>query len=885
MNARRASRERDEASAEGPFELAYVLRKELSYLGYDLPERENLRDLYNAIGKLPLSALCLSGGGIRSATFNLGLLQSLAKLGLLPRFDYLSSVSGGGYIAGWLKAWIHRKNTATVVDTLALPERLTADDPLRPEPDEIVHLRAFSNYLTPRVGLFSADTWAAAAMIVRNLILNWFVLIPALALMVAIPQAALIVATALRDCDVSPSVTAVRTAMGRPVLGLATLLAIGASVAIHHYRRKRTHPSGARTILLAGLAPLWLACAALSTAALMLCPERRNPYTILAFSFAWCLVIPLIGWLAALITTRRERQAPRWQADLLGLLLSGSVVSLIFYAGTRWWLPRLRADPPAFVILGVPILLGLYLLARSLFVAFASLGEARSPEAAVLDRDNADREWWARVSGYVLLAVAAWLAGSALVILGAALAGRLAHSITAAAGGILGLITSLLAAAPDTSGGQSTLAKPASRVKELLLRILAPATIACIVLLVAELSAWVGVRLVVILCASAWLLGWVVNVNRFSAHGLYRDRLIRAFLGASNSKRRADPFTGFDPSDNLMLHELAPANSEARPFLVMNGALNLVKDTRHLAWQQRKAEPFSMTALHCGNWHEGYRLSTEYGGPSGISLGTAMTISGAAANPSAGYHSSALVAFLMTLFNVRLGCWLANPNQQGDSAIRRSGPRHAWMSLFADLLGLTDSKHPYVNLSDGGHFENLGVYEMILRRCRFIVVSDAGRDPMHNYEDLGNLIRKVRIDFGISIRFDQGIRIVARDSQEGPGLICALGEIGYNDVDPGTPAGRILYLKPTLLTKGKPLPYDVYSYSRASRQFAHEPTSDQWFSEAQFESYRMLGRHLGEQLGKSRPFHDIPEFFDAVRDDLGGLSGTREGGIPPSAGG
>lgn len=262
-----------------------------------------------------------------------------------------------------------------------------------------------------------------------------------------------------------------------------------------------------------------------------------------------------------------------------------------------------------------------------------------------------------------------------------------------------------------------------------------------------------------------------------------------------------------------------------------------------------------------------------------------MTISGAAANPSAGYHSSALVAFLMTLFNVRLGCWLANPNQQGDSAIRRSGPRHAWMSLFADLLGLTDSKHPYVNLSDGGHFENLGVYEMILRRCRFIVVSDAGRDPMHNYEDLGNLIRKVRIDFGISIRFDQGIRIVARDSQEGPGLICALGEIGYNDVDPGTPAGRILYLKPTLLTKGKPLPYDVYSYSRASRQFAHEPTSDQWFSEAQFESYRMLGRHLGEQLGKSRPFHDIPEFFDAVRDDLGGLSGTREGGIPPSAGG
>lgn len=276
-----------------------------------------------------------------------------------------------------------------------------------------------------------------------------------------------------------------------------------------------------------------------------------------------------------------------------------------------------------------------------------------------------------------------------------------------------------------------------------------------------------------------------------------------------------------------------------------------------------------MTPLYCGSWHEKYRRSYLYGAPGGISLGTAMTISGAAANPSAGYHSSAVVAFLMTLFNVRLGCWLGNPNHAGNSVFRHSGPRHAWKPLFSDLLSLTDARHPYVNLSDGGHFDNLGVYEMVLRRCRYIVACDAGQDPRHEFEDLGNMIRKVRIDFGISIRFEERIRILARDSTEGPGLFCALGQIGYHDVDPDTPPGEILYIKPTLLAKGKPLPYDVYSYSRASREFAHEPTSDQWFSEAQFESYRMLGLHLGEQLAEGEPpIKDMAAFFKAVRANL-----------------
>jgi len=133
----------------------------------------------------PLSALCLSGGGIRSATFNLGVLQTLARIGLLGKFDYLSSVSGGGYIASWLRAWMHRRGVAEVVRELGKGAR--GADPLNIEPKPVVNLREYSNYLTPAVGLFSGDTWSAAATIVRNLLLNWLVLIPLLAAVVGVP--------------------------------------------------------------------------------------------------------------------------------------------------------------------------------------------------------------------------------------------------------------------------------------------------------------------------------------------------------------------------------------------------------------------------------------------------------------------------------------------------------------------------------------------------------------------------------------------------------------------------------------------------------------------------------------------------------------------------
>ena len=148
----------------------------------------------------------------------------------------------------------------------------------------------------------------------------------------------------------------------------------------------------------------------------------------------------------------------------------------------------------------------------------------------------------------------------------------------------------------------------------------------------------------------------------------------------------------------------------------------------------------------------------------------------------------------------------------------------------------------YVYLSDGGHFENLGIYEMVRRRCRFIVVLDGGCDPNFQYEDLGNALRKIRIDFGIPIDFDDGQRIRSSGQQK---RRCTVGTIRYSALDgPGTD-GRLVYVKPMLLGNEDP---DVASYAASHPAFPHEGTGDQWFDESQTESYRALGLHTLDEM-------------------------------------
>jgi hypothetical protein len=199
----------------------------------------------------------------------------------------------------------------------------------------------------------------------------------------------------------------------------------------------------------------------------------------------------------------------------------------------------------------------------------------------------------------------------------------------------------------------------------------------------------------------------------------------------------------------------------------------------------------------------------------------------------------------MSLFNVRLGWWLGNPGEAGNKTFDQRYPRQFIPPLVQEAFGLTDDRASAVYLSDGGHFDNMGLYEMVLRRCRLIVVSDGEQDGEFTFGGLGMAVRKIRIDFGIPVDFPgQPLFDAPPDGDPHPlkPARCAIGRIRYSAVD-GTDKkqdGLVIYLKPVIHGDE---PRDVAEYARAHAPFPHETTADQFFTESQFESYRALGRH------------------------------------------
>jgi hypothetical protein len=308
----------------------------------------------------------------------------------------------------------------------------------------------------------------------------------------------------------------------------------------------------------------------------------------------------------------------------------------------------------------------------------------------------------------------------------------------------------------------------------------------------------------------------------------------------------------------------------------VNIALNVVS-TKRLAWQERKAESFTVSPTHCGAAYLGFRDSKDYGdshttftSQRGIALATAMAVSGAAVSSNMGYHSSTSVSLLMTLFNVRLGWWLGNPGKAGnkEQAFRREGPRLAAKPLFYEAFGQTTDTSAYVYLSDGGHFENLGLYEMVRRRCRFIIVIDAGCDAKFAFEDLGNAVQKIYIDLGVRIKFKGLDKLRNRPSKEGSNVTsgagipyCAIGTINYQESDgvPDDGNGYVLYIKPAFHgNEGA----GIVAYANAHSEFPHETTADQWFTESQFEAYRSLGFEIAtDSLAKTEVWGILHDFL------------------------
>ncbi|MDO9414141.1 MAG: patatin-like phospholipase family protein [Pseudolabrys sp.] len=894
-------------------------------------ERQVVRDrreFYRELGKLRSAALCLSGGGIRSATFGLGIIQALAQYRLdgepaekritrdayeananeclLSRFHYLSTVSGGGYIGSWLSAWRQRNDFPTVWRNLS-----SRPDGPDVEAPEISWLRAYSNYLTPKVGLFSADTWTGIAIYIRNLLLNWLVIIPAVAVVLAVLKMIVTGSVWLAGIDQVWWPHALSLLAGIACLILAQRFAT-------HYRPTRRPPPpplpkppaervdpnniDQTRYLLNGL--IWSLLSALlvtstltSAVGVRLAGDASSGGALILGAVAG-MIIYALGWIAGLPENNRLKDFLRWSAS--GSVYGG-LVGLGAYLFTLM-MPYADICPRSIwnllipIVFGVPWVLFSQLAADMIFVGLVSY-EANS---------DSDREWLGRAAGWQAATAVIWILATFITFAGGYFLlddvyGKHIAPYLVSAGGISGALTAWLGKKGSGDAKPKLEKQPASAIaKKFGMALAGPVFAALLVVGISVVldklllgrslllglteKTWTTSYILIWLSiglAVAFVIAWIasrnVNINRFSIHALYRNRLVRGYLGASRPDRYPDRFTGFDEDDNPDIHELWPPKAIEPSkkntyclFHVVNITLNIVEATR-LAWQQRKAESFTVTPLHSGTFHKGYRPSIEYASPrGGISLGTAMAISGAAASPNMGYNSSTSVTLLLALFNVRLGWWLGNPGKEGESTYQEEGPSTAIRPLVEETFGLTTDTKPWVYLSDGGHFENLGIYEMVRRRNRFILVVDGGCDPDYKFEDLGNAIRKIYIDLGVRIfikDLDQlrnrptadvlavAIKALgeAEEKDKPPIPYFAVGTIGYREADGDEcEDGVLLYVKPAYHGVSSVEDAGVRSYANESQSFPHEPTGDQWFTESQFESYRSLAFDIARTFMKGQ---------------------------------
>src|SRR5215471_19079407 len=464
-------------SDNGPLSLYQVLEDEYVALHGRLPDsydqanpdpERRLADICALIHTQKRSALCISGGGIRSGTFALGIVQGLARAGVLEKFDYLSTVSGGGYIGSWLSSWIHRdpKGLAGVAGALASEPARKLD----PEPGPLCHLRDYNNYLSPKVGLMSADTWTLVATVLRNMILNWLVIVPLLAAFLMVPR---FYAVFLRELERSDSqTTTLLLLIGSALVGAVSISYIGLN-----------RPSGTNRnqtqakYLVACLAPL-MASAVMLT--LFWALHHRNSeatehwYWFLIFGEA----VNLLGYVFGTLVTRRSRD---WQKlkELGAVVLTGAVTGWLFWMTSNLFFHSKGLRVEYYVCFAVPLVLAIFQLSAYFLVGIISLWT-----------DDDDREWWSRSDAWVLIAGVGWAAASALVVFGPwALAALWAKARMAlvSAGGISGLVSWLLGRSGSTPANQEQ--KKRAGLKSVIMdNVLIIASAVFVILLLAMLS-------------------------------------------------------------------------------------------------------------------------------------------------------------------------------------------------------------------------------------------------------------------------------------------------------------------------------------------------------------------------------------------------------------
>lgn len=709
------------------------------------------------------AGLAFSGGGIRSATFCLGVAQVLARRGLLPQFDYLSTVSGGGYLGSFLSCALGTRQPGDTTPTTPESAAARLEDVFQRqrgiESGLVRHLRNHSKYLL-HGGL--AGRLRILGLMFSGVAWNLMIMLP-------LPLFA-----ALLAYLVGPWLWGEASSAAGPVLP--------------------AFPGSPAGLALAVLAAV--------------------------FGLAW-IALPGIQ----LVSHGRPPQSTGaifrglWENGTLGLGALTAVAGAVFlmpalFHGHEW-----------------------------LRTALAGL------QAGGVKLDSLTEVLPASLTG---------AAGAALAVLGAWLAPHwprlraLVVRLFILTGPLLLLAVFLLVGNKLGLARGDTATWPAS----------------------------------VVLGVALGLAGWdwlFVNINTLAPHRYYRNRLCECYL----ARRAAEP-AGFlqrcrrrlagervqgrtEVLKQVPLSELG-ANLTA-PYHLLNMTVN-APSSREKNLRGRGGDFFLASRDFYGSPLTGYARTAELErADPHFDLGTAMAVSGAAASPVMGWRTLPHFRFLMTLFNVRLGYWLRNPGRPAHlRLLEGAGP---WY-FFREMLGRIHERSRYVYLSDGGHIENLGAYELLRRRCKFIVCVDGGQEPGMECSDLVRLQRYAEIDLGVRLHFD------TTDLQIGPnGLSRAHAILVKIDYAPdharGAEAGPdddqlgwMLYVK--LAMTGVEPAY-VHDYRRQNPDFPHQTTGDQIYEEEQFEAYRALGECaldglFREELTGPRPPQNVREWFQHLANHL-----------------
>lgn len=697
----------------------------------DIKQSQAGWDADTSVAHKGLIGLAFSGGGIRSATVNLGVLQGLRKLGLLKAVDYLSTVSGGGYIGSCYSAvnaaasnTETTTNASTTVDEVkqALAhDALFQHQPGVPENPVFRHLRNNANYMAPN-GLI--DVVRVPAVFLRGMAINFLIVFPFVLLFAAL--SALLIAAPM---SISNGLTNVYVQLG---LVLSSDFIFTKSLII-------------LTLLLFIISPivnlLWNRIARANTdiaASQNKGWQMRNTATHL---LGWCIVAIAVSFgieLQALaIALYGKLQQNRWNFQQMALAGSASGFALSGLASKL--LPKLANTFSR---------LGVYLLGLIGFLVF-------------------------------------WLF-------------------------YLHLSNDLLLATNLTTSSDFQWRSP------------------------------LGFTLI---AAALLLFAWFTGDSNFtSISRFYRDRLSKAYIFGFNAQHK------IEQTDTLKLSSL---DSRFTPYHLLNSTLNLSRTSQAYS-DDRRGDFFFFSKRYVGSISTGYCKTTEMEKQNPeLNLATAMAISAAAAAPNLGKNTVKPLVFILGMLNIRYDYWLQNPTwvSQGKNISQSPGPAYFLRELSSNLSADT----PYVNLSDGGHIENLGIYELIRRECRLIIAGDSEEDLSLSFSGLADLIRLVQIDFGVIIVMD-GLDEIRDGKQH-----YAIGNIYYRNEK----LGKLIYLKTSLTGdfslhdslgeteySSSHLRHDDFRfdnnpylahYKTQDPTFPHQSSANQFYDETQFECYRALG--------------------------------------------